>query len=204
MTKERTRMQKRMAIVAAAAAVAITAGALLVVGTRATGSTPDGELAQMSNDGQPVDLGPGQRQELENVGATRASLLAVRDNRAFYRLLREDGTVCYAVNSTNEPDHVGNTVCPLTPLSFPTPTQPVLDLSIFESTSHVIGDVHVVAAQGFAADGVATVALLDRDGRVIARGRPVGNVYAVDVATGRLATTVVAYDRRKAEVFRVP
>jgi hypothetical protein len=198
-------MRSRTAIVATAGiAVAVTATVALLVGTSATGSTPGGDLAQMSNDGQPVDVGPGQRQELENVGATRASLVAVRDGRTFYRLARDDGGVCYAVNSTSDADRVGNTVCPLTPTSFPTPTHPVLDLSVFESTSHAQGDTHVVAAQGFAADGVAMVALLDAKGRVIARGRPTGNVYALDVPQGRVASTVVAYDRNRAEVFRLP
>jgi len=158
----------------------------------------------MSNQGEPVNPGPGQRHELQNVGARRAWLLAARNARSFYRLSRDDGSVCYAVNSSPDTDRIGNTVCPLTPTQFPTPTTPVLDLSVFESTSHVPGDFHVVAAQGFAADGVAKVALLDRQGRVIARQRAADNVYAVDLPPGRLAATVVAYDADGGEVFRVP
>jgi hypothetical protein len=80
----------------------------------------------------------------------------------------------------------------------------VLDLSVFESTSHVPGDTHVVASQGFAADGVTSVALLDANGKAVTRARALDNVYALDVPQGRVATTLAAYDRRKAEVFRVP
>lgn len=198
-------MTRRTTIVGAAAgAVALTAAGLLLLGTSATGSTPVGELAKMSNQGEQVNPGPGQRHELQNVGASGAWLLAARNERSFYRLSRDDGSVCYAVNSSTDADRIGNTVCPLTPTSFPTPTAPVLDLSVFESTSHVPGDFHVVAAQGFAADGVGAVALLDQKGRTVTRRRAAGNVYAIDVAPGRVATTVVAYDANGAEVFRVP
>jgi hypothetical protein len=198
-------MRSRTGIVAAAGALAAVAAAIaLVVGTSATGSTPGGELAQMSNDGQPIDASAGQRQELENVGAISASRLAVRDGRTFYRLIRSDGSVCYAVNSTSDRDRIGNTSCPAAPTSFPSVGLPVLDLTVFESTSHVLGDTHVVASQGFAADGVTTVALLDQNGKAVARARASDNVYTVDVPQGRVATTVVAYDRKKAEVFRVP
>lgn len=198
-------MTRRTTIVGAAAgAAAVTTAGLLLLGTSATGSTPGGELAKMSNQGERVSPGPGQRHELENVGASEAWLLATRNTRSFYRLSRDDGSVCYAVNGSTEGDRIGNTVCPLTPTSFPTPVTPVLDLSVFESTSHVPDDFHVIAAQGFAADGVAAVALLDQKGRTIARRRAAGNVYAVDVPPGRLATTVTAYDADGAEIFRVP
>jgi len=205
MTNRRKRMTRRTTIVGAAAgAAAVATAILLLLGSSATGSTPGGELAKMSNHGEPVDPGPGQRHELQNVGASGASLLAARNARSFYRLSRDDGSVCYAVNSSTDEDRIGNTVCPLTPTSFPTPTAPVLDLSVFESTSHVPGDFHVVAAQGFAADGVVAVALLDQRGHTIARRRAAGNVYAIDVPPGRVATTVAAYDADGAEVFRVP
>jgi hypothetical protein len=176
----------------------------MLLGTNATGSGTGGDLTRMSNHGRPVDPGPRQRKEMENVEATSVALLSERDNRSFYRLSRDDGNVCYAIDNSTEPDHIGNTVCPLTATSFPTPNTPVLDLSVFESTSHVPGDFHVVAAQGFAADGVASVVLVDGNGHFIARRRSANNVYALDVPPGRVATAVVAYDADGAEVFRVP
>jgi hypothetical protein len=197
-------MKSRIALIAAAGTVAAVAVTVLLLGTSATGSTPGGEMTQISNDGQPMDASPSQRHELENVGAISASRLATRDGRTFYRLLRSDGSVCYAVNSTSDPDRIGSTTCPAVPGSFPSSHLPVLDLTVFESTSHVLGDTHVVASQGFAADGVTTVALLDQNGKAVARARASDNVYTVDVPQGRVATTVVAYDRKKAEVFRVP
>jgi hypothetical protein len=198
-------MNRRVVLVAAAGTtVAAAVAVILLVGSGATGSTPGGSLGQMSNDGQPIEATPGQQKELHIVGAVRASRLAARRGRFFYRLLRSDGTVCYAVDRTNDPDRIGNTSCPAVAGSFPSPGQPVLDLSVFESTSHVVGDTHVVAAQGFAADGVATVVLLDEAGRVVARAPAADNVYALDVPAGRVATTVVAYDSAHAEVFRLP
>ena len=188
--------------VTAATALAATALVLLLRGT-ATASPPGGELAQISNEGEPVDVATGQQQELQNVGAVSALRIATRAGRAFYRLLRPDGTVCYAVDMVGG-DHLGNTSCPEPPTAFPTATNPVLDLTLFESTSHVLGDLHVVSAQGFAADGVKSVALLDGSGRVVARERTSGNVYALSVPAGRVATSVVAYDAKHAEVYRAP
>jgi len=200
----RTRHIGPTALVAAAGAIALIAAAVVLVLTRvATGSSPGGELARISNEGETVAVGSGQRAELQNVGAVAAARLAMRNGRTFYRLLQPDGTVCYAIDATGG-DHVGNTTCPTAGTAFPTPSDPVLDLSIFESTSHARGEEHVVAAQGFAADGVKTVTLLDGGGRVIARDRVSGNVYALDPPSGKIATTVVAYDAKHVEVYRVP
>jgi hypothetical protein len=197
--------RRRSAITAAVSTLAVIGAAVaLLLGTNAIGSGAGGDLTRVSNHGRPVNPGPLQRKEMENVEATSVALLAARDNRSFYRLSRDDGNVCYAINSSTEPDHIGNTVCPLTPTSFPTPSTPVLDLSVFESTSHTPGDFHVVAAQGFAADGVASVELVDGKGHLIARRWNADNVYALDVPPGRVATGVVAYDADGAEVFRVP
>jgi hypothetical protein len=203
MSASRSQMTRATAVVVTAVVVAAAALVLLLRGTTATGSPPDGELAQISNRGQPIELGPGQQREAEHVAGVAAARLATRAGRAFYRVLRRDGTVCYAVDSVGG-DHVGNTDCPGPATVFPTATNPVLDFTIFESTSHVPGDLHIVSAQGFAADGVKSVALLDRSGRVVARDRTSGNVYALDVPAGRVAISVVAYDARHVEVFRVP
>lgn len=187
-----------------AGAIALSGPVVVLVLTRvATGSSPGGDLAQISNEGETVAVGSGQRTELQNVGAVAAARLAMRNGRTFYRLLQPDGTVCYAIDTTGG-DHVGNTSCPTAGTAFPSPSDPVLDLSIFESTSHTRGDEHVVSAQGFAADGVKTVALLDGGGHVIARDRASANVYALDPPSGKVATTVAAYDAKHAEVYRVP
>ena len=187
-----------------AVVAAVAAGlAFFQLGGSATGSRRGGDLAQLSNEGQPIQPGKGQRQELANVDAVAASRMASRAGRTFYRLVHADGSACYAVDTTGG-DHVGNTACPAIGTTFPTASNAVLDLSVFESTSHQPGDVQIVAAQGFAADGVRSVALLDHRGRVVARAPVAGNVYAIDIPAGQSATTVVAYDARHAEVYRVP
>jgi hypothetical protein len=197
-------MRARTVVVTSGITVLVAAALVLLLHDRsATGSPPGGELAQISSEGQPVDLGNGQQKELENVGAVAASRIATRGGRAFYRLQRTDGTVCYAVDTLGG-DHLGNTSCPEPANSFPTASNPVLDFTVFESTSHVPGDVHVVSAQGFAADGVKSVALLDRSGHAVVRERTSRNVYVLDVPAGRVASSLVAYDAKHAEVYRVP
>jgi hypothetical protein len=191
-----------LAAVAAGLAVAVTLAILR--GGPATGSTPGGRLAQISNDGEAVAPGPNQQKELRIVGAVDARRLALRNGRAFYRLVRRDGSACYSVNTTSVQDRIGGVMCPTSATAFPSPGRPVLDFSVFEATSHERGDVHVVDGQGFAADGVASVALLDESGRVIARAPAAENVYTLDVPTGAVATTIAAYADDGTEVARVP
>ena len=198
-------MPRRMILLAAVAS-GIAVAALLAVlrNSSATGSTPGGKLAQISNDGEAIVPGPNQQKELQIVGAVSARRLARRDGRTFYRLARLDGSHCYSVNASSVEDRIGGAMCPQTEAAFPSPGRPILDLSLFESTTHVRGDMHVVNGQGFAADGVASVALLDENGRTITRADARKNVYALDVPQGQVATTIVAYDDDGAEVARIP
>lgn len=198
-------MPRRMILLTVAASVLATAGSLAFLrGGDATGSTPGGKLAEISNSGQAIAPGPNQQEELQIVGAMSARRLALRDGRAFYRLARRDGSVCYSVNATRVEDRIGGTMCPHTASAFPSPARPILDFSLFEATSHVRGDTRVVNGQGFAADGVASVALLDETGQMIARAPTSNNVYTLDVPDGDVATAVAAYDEHGAEVARIP
>ncbi len=196
-------MKRKQIGLAALALVAVAAtGTVVALATTAHGSLPGGALARLSNHGRPVATGPGQKTELATLEATQASLLAEREGRTFYRLAKPDGGVCFAVNLVPASDHIGNTTCPLTPTAFPVPDRPVLDFSIWESTSHVGDDYHLISGQGIAADGVRAVALLDSSGRAIARARVVDNVYTLDVPRGKVAKAIVAYDDGGEEVFR--
>ena len=197
-------MTRTKILLGLAVTIAVAAALALVLGRSATSSVPGGALAAFSNHGRPVDAGPGQARELDNVGATSAWLLARRNGRTFYRLATAAGGVCYAINNVPDPDHIGNTSCPELPTSFPTPSNPVLDLSVFEATAEDRDNFHVFQAQGFAADGVESIALVDARGGVITRTRVADNVYALDVPRGRVASAVVARDADGTEVFRVP
>ena len=198
-------MPRRLIILATVAAgLAVAVPLALLLGGTATGSTPGGRFAEISNGGQAVAPGPNQQRELQIVGAINARRLALRDGRTFYRLARRDGTVCYSVNTTSVEDRIGGAMCPLTATAFPSAARPILDFSLFEATSHVRGNMYLVDGQGFAADGVASVALLDESGRRIARAPATGNVYALDVPPGQVATTIAAYADDGTEVARIP
>jgi hypothetical protein len=198
-------MRRRLIIIAVAGCgLAIAASLAFLRGGNATGSTPGGKLAEISNSGQAVAPGPNQQKELQIVGAISARRLALRNGRAFYRLARRDGSVCYSVNTTGVDDRIGGTMCPHADSTFPSPSRPILDFSLFEATSHVRGDTHLITGQGFAADGVASVALVDETGHVIARAPTSSNVYTLDVPEGDVATAVAAYDDDGTEVARIP
>jgi len=102
-------------------------------------------------------------------------LIATRDGIDFYAARRADGRVCVAVDATpGDAAHkavacdLGNPSLPDN-AAFPSPDRPILDFSRFSNGARL---------DGFAADGVSTVNLLDAGGNVIASAAVSENVYA--------------------------
>ena len=97
---------------------------------------------------------------------------------------------------------LGTVDCPRGP--FPTAAQPVLDLSVYEATSHESHEVSLYRAEGVAADGVATIAFLRPNGTVALKLPVHANVYeAGSIPPGPVAS-VVAYDAAGKELWRSP
>jgi hypothetical protein len=100
-------------------------------------------------------------------------LVATRDGIDFYAARRSDGYLCFAIDAAPGSDahkglgcDLGNPSLPGTP-AFPSPARPIFDFSRFSDK-----------LAGFAADGVATVDLLDSAGNVIDSVPVTDNVYA--------------------------
>jgi hypothetical protein len=96
-------------------------------------------------------------------------LLDERDGISFYAARRADGTFCFAVDSTAGKG-VGCDLGSPSGAVFPSPQRPIVDFSRFS---------HGARLAGFAADGIASVALVDASGATIASAPVVNNVYAV-------------------------
>jgi hypothetical protein len=99
---------------------------------------------------------------------TTLQLLDTRDGIAFYAARRADGTICVAVDSTGGRG-LGCDLGSPAGAKFPSPQRPIFDFSRFSGGSRLAG---------FAADGVARVALVDASGATIASAPVVANVYA--------------------------
>ena len=188
-------MNRRRAL----ALAAITVLALIAAVFTATrgGASERGALSRLSNEGRPVALVRGAVWRRDGIG--HASLLAIRGTRALYRLESNEGP-CVGAGPADTPGKLGTVDCPRGP--FPTAALPVLDLSVYEATSHDSREVSLYRVEGVAADGVAAVAFLRPNGTVALSVPVHANVYeASSIPPGPIAS-VVAYDAAGKELWR--
>lgn len=179
------------------AAVTVLAVLAAVVAATRGGASERGALSRLSNEGRSVALfdGPTWR----GAGVGHVALLAVRGERALYRLEANAGP-CVGAGPADTPGKLGSVDCPRGP--FPTADLPVVDLSVYEATSHENHEVSLYRVEGVAADGVATIAFLRPNGTVALKVPVRANVYeASSVPPGPVAT-VVAYDAAGKELWR--
>jgi hypothetical protein len=155
-------------------------------------------LSTVSNHGRVVALAPRVARAF---GARSAQLLAVSDGRAFYRVATADGT-CYAVGDAGEIGKLGGDVCPHGGM-FPSAASPLLDLSVYESTSHDVRALTLWRAEGFAADGVAAIGIMLPSGAIAHRIPVRDNVYAWTHVPPGLAGALVALDAGGQQVSAV-
>lgn len=176
----------------------ILAGTAAAVATQ-TDASPKGALARLSNEGRKVSVQPGAIASA--VQLQHSVLLAIRGGRALYRLETAKG-LCIGSGPAADLGEVGAVECPQGP--FPTAERPVLDLSVYESTSHERHEVTLYRVEGVAADGVAAIVYLRPNGRVAVTVPVRGNVFsATSVPQGPIAG-IAAIGTNGGEVWRSP
>jgi len=164
-----------------------------------TSASKPGAFARLSNSGHVVTLRPDAL--TRRLRVDKASLLAVRGRRAYYLLETSNGP-CAAVGMPDTPDQLGAAQCPQG--HFPTVEHPVLDLSVYESTSHEEHQVGLYRAEGLAADGVAAVQFLRPDGTTALTVPVTGNVYSTTTVPAGAIAGVAALDKGGKRVWRSP
>jgi hypothetical protein len=187
-------MRGRTLIALLATAALLTSVGVFAVTHGAHGSSRTA-LFELSAPGKPVALEPDSASAFH---VSSASLVAVREGRAFYRLITTDG-VCFATGPATEVGMVGGAECPPAG-TFPSAARPLLDLSVYESDSHVGRTVRAFRIEGFAADGVTTVALRAPSGRESVRVPVSQNVFALHAVPAGTVGNVVALDSTGQEV----
>jgi hypothetical protein len=130
----------------------------------------------------------------------RAFRLGRRGNRVFFRLVRTGGGLCFSVSTVARGDF-GGAACPNGP--FPSPNNPVLDLSIYESASHTERAMTLYRAEGVTADGVADVDFLGSIGSILAHAVVVGNIFSINAPPHGEVRGLVAHDATGHVVFQV-
>jgi len=158
------------------------------------------KLARFSTAGEHVALAKSQRRVARLMGADAVCLLAERDGRAYYRITGSHGT-CYGAGPGRQVGLITGEECPEG--TFPTRERPVLDYSVYEATSRDRSDsLSLFRAEGFAADGVASVAFVGPAGDVVLSLPVRANVFAAKVNGRRPVSRLVAYDSSGREVWR--
>src|SRR5207244_3245614 len=141
-----------------------------------------------SNRGTPANL---RLRSLRGVGVNGIKLIAQREGLRFYVIERTDGTRCYGLGLAGSGTLFGQVSCPGP--TFPSHSKPILDLSTWQ-TQPSTGQ-HIGRLVGFAADGIAAVALASPDGTVHDRTVVEDNVYLREEPTAAPTAAVVALDR---------
>ena len=183
-----------------AGAAALLAAAIAVAGAVAhdSGSSYT-KLSRFSSTGAPVPIARTQERVARLLGAETVYVLARRGGRAYYRITGTHGT-CFGAGPAEKVGLITGEECPAG--SFPTRGRPVLDYSVYEAMSHDrSGGLSLYRAEGFAADGVASVAFLRPNGEVALRIPVRGNVFSAAAPQGPVAT-LVAYDSNGQEIWR--
>lgn len=163
-----------------------------------------GDLFGFSTTGAPVeasDFDPHLATQLKSVGADgNIRRLDVRDGVAFYVARSEAGALCLHVASADAPAPQGirgsgGCMPPETAKRFPSPGMPVWSMTSYMSPpGGPRAGVFVHRLAGFAADGVADVEFIARDGSSIASVPVANNVFAASGLPQVPIKALVAHD----------
>jgi hypothetical protein len=180
------------------AVVAACVAVVALAATSAQGTTDRSRLSSLTNGGrEPALVGAAMRAELRRAGATATGrIVARRDGKTFMEFHRAGDGNCYGIEKRRAA-RFSFTCWP----DFPSPAHPILDQSVFGAST---GDpIHLIEAQGFAADGVAAIAVEDATGTTLARIPVVANAYSLR-GPSNAAVRLVALDVDGRVLFAVP
>src|SRR5437667_10394135 len=141
-------------------ACGIAASLIVAMAVHGAHGSSRADLSRFSTRGERITPSPGARDAFR---VQSGRLLAVRDGRAFYELDTVDGR-CFGVGSAESLGDPGGEICPREP--FPAPARPTLDFSVYEGHTASRDDMTLFRIEGFAADGVAAVGIVNRAGHV--------------------------------------
>ena len=191
---------RRLGLIAAAVAA-------IVVPTAAF-ADQIGQILGLTNSGTPIaetQLPDWQLSALQTTGfpTNTIRLLGKRSGISFYVSRQPNGGTCFAIGLPP-----GAATTPIDALScgselgsFPSSTDPIADFSA--STSAADGSIQVTRLAGFAADPIASIALLDADDNAIYTTSVVDNIYyAADDLPVSPAASIAALDSQGRIVYR--
>jgi hypothetical protein len=208
--------QTRTSILAGAAVVCLVVGVAagfgvgpglwhLVAGTRVNPdslSPREKRLFASMSSGKPVLRTQPNSPELRRLkGKVSIRLLATRGRRTFY-VIDVRGpqiTQCLAIGRVGVPEFFRSLDCSSGD-DFPSPQRPIADYSGFYGGGK--GAAQIGRLEGFAADAIVRVGLLDKDGKLVAPVPVIDNTYLRTTGfPSKELEAIVAYDRTGKRVY---
>jgi hypothetical protein len=171
---------------------------LATAAAAAQGRTDRLELSTITNSGHVVlEIDARMRTELRHANAsTRAMVMAVRHEKTFVEFGRTGKGNCFGIKR-----RAATRFSFTCWTDFPSPAHPILDESVFGAD---LGEpIHLIEAQGFAADGVASIAVEDAAGTVLSQTPVIDNVYSLETFS-KSGVRLIAFDAAGRVVFAVP
>ena len=171
-------MDRRRAVVALAVFALVVLGALAAVLLLRGGGEDDRGLAAFSTRGKPVEMEiPEQLGPWGDVTG-EAVLIAERRDVRFLRLPRKDGSSCWATAESRSGFwSLTGFACEGDFLRFPDPKRPVMVVGR-QQGNPVTRLFSYERFEGFAADGVRRVGVIDADDRVVEVAAVTNNVFS--------------------------
>jgi len=165
-----------------------------------------GQVLGLTNSGTPVagtQLPDWQLSALQTTGfpTNTIRLLGNRGGMSFYVSRQPSGGTCFAIGLT--PDAATTRIdalrCGSQLGSFPSSTDPLADFSTSSTTAD--GGIQVTTLAGFAADPIASIAVLDANNNAIYTTPVVDNIYYSDGVADSPATSIAALDSQGRIVY---
>jgi hypothetical protein len=184
------KLKTRIAVGAALAA-AIGFGAFMLF--RPSTSSGSAGLDRLSNHGIVVT-----GVKATGFGVRAAYLLGERNGHDFYRLATSSDGICYGVGNAKDAGFIS-----CIHGTFPTASYPILVSTLAGSTSPGASRsaLHASSVEGFAADGIASIDILDSDSKNVGGGPITGNIFSFAVSTTAAGMTIIARDAAGAVVW---
>jgi hypothetical protein len=158
----------------------------------ATGAAPARSTVSARGTKVALPAGDIRSKRLRGSGIADLTLLGTVGGRSIYRV-GDSAHACYGAGDADAAWPLGVIKCRNAAPYFPSQKMPLFDFSMV-GMDRGDAEMHYIRVEGVAADGVASVGLLDRDGATVERLPVHGNVYGAESLPTRNGVRLVALD----------
>lgn len=188
-------MRKRLItfVIVASAGAAVASITLAGRNSPSAGRSAFSRLSNAQRDPVTLPVADVRTSRLRGSGFTQVWRIATHGNTNFLEFDTTTGRHCYGTGQPRAAWPIDVVMCGDRAPFFPSLERPILDLSVatFEKGDSV---VHFAKVDGFAADGITRVALLNARGVTIGQVPVTGNTYSASTLPVEPVTAIAALD----------